>query len=1186
VPRWSIDWIGRRVSGAEVQVGSGQQSGAEFDANYALDDKYGLESGRIFLSGVQALVRLPLMQRQRDLAAGLNTAGFISGYRGSPLGGYDFALWQAKSNLEDHHVHFEPGVNEDLAATSVWGSQQSELLEGARYDGVFGIWYGKGPGVDRSCDALKHANYAGSSPAGGVLVLAGDDPGAKSSSIAHQSEQALVHCGIPVLNPSSIQDYLDFGLYGWALSRYSGCWVGFKCLTDTVESSGSVAVDPERVAIRIPTDFELPPQGLNISFSNYPLAVESRMFEQRHLAAQAFVRANGLDRVMLDSQNRRLGIVTTGKAYLDVRQALEELGIDDARAAELGLSIYKVAMPWPLEPEGARAFASGLEDLIVVEEKRPLMEEQLASLLYNLSSRPRLVGKRDERGAALVPNVGELSPQTILGVLGGWLERRSPGFRAPRDSEPPADSGTSASLTRIPSFCSGCPHNTSTQIPDGSVAMGGIGCHGMAAFMPERRTLAVTQMGGEGTTWIGQSRFTDTPHIFQNLGDGTYFHSGLLAIRAAVTANVAITYKILVNGAVAMTGGQPIEGESMDGEITTPEIVHQLAAEGVKTIAVVSDDIQKYPRNAFPAGIAIHHRDKLDRVQRQLREVKGVSAIVYDQTCAAEARRLRKRGEFPDPDRRIVINEAVCEGCGDCSVQSNCIAIEPVETEFGRKRKINQSSCNKDFSCIKGLCPSFVSVIGGRVRKHAGGVVEGHDEFFAALPHPPVADTSQPFNVFVAEIGGTGVVTVGALIGMAAHLEGKGCSILDVTGLAQKNGAVSSHVRVATDPDALHATRITDGTADLLLGCDIVVAAGPDGVSKLRAGRTTSIVNSHVAPTSDFATNADLDLSSAAMEDCIRATTEDDDFHVIDSTRLATALMGDAIASNLFLVGFALQKGRLPVGIGALERAIELNGRAVEMNKRALAWGRLAAHDPERVVAAARPEQRKLQAEHSAHGLDEFVASRVAFLTQYQSARFARKYATFVDHVARAEHRVARGESRLAETVARYLSKLMAYKDEYEVARLYANDDFQRQLKSEFEGDYQLQFHLSPPLFTPRDRDTGRFIKLTFGPWFMKAFEMLASLKFLRATPLDIFGYTRHRRLQVQMISDYRATITELLEGLTAENLDLAIEIAGIPEHIRGYDLVLERHHEDALSKQSELLDAFRRIAGNGASPA
>lgn len=1166
-------------------MGSGQRSSADFDANYALDDKYLLDSGRIFLSGVQALVRLPLMQRQRDHAAGLNTAGFISGYRGSPLGGYDFALWQAKSSLESHHIHFEPGVNEDLAATSVWGSQQSELLEGPRYDGVFGIWYGKGPGVDRSCDALKHANYAGSSRLGGVLVLAGDDPGAKSSSIAHQSEHALVHCGIPILNPSSIQDYLDFGLFGWAMSRYSGCWVGFKCLTDTVESSASVAVDPGRVVIVTPTDFELPPQGLNISFSNYPLAVESRMFEQRHLAVQAFVRANGLDRVVLDSPNRRLGVVTTGKAYLDVRQALEELGIDGARAAELGLSIYKVAMPWPLEPEGVRAFASGLDDVIVVEEKRPLMEEQIASLLYNLSSRPRLVGKRDERGAALVPNVGELSPQTILGVLRGWLERHSPGFRAPQQPDRVLDTATRApSLTRIPSFCSGCPHNTSTQIPDGSIAMGGIGCHGMAAFMPERRTLAVTQMGGEGTTWIGQSRFTNTPHIFQNLGDGTYFHSGLLAIRAAVAAKVSITYKILVNGAVAMTGGQPIEGEPMDGAITTPEIVHQLAAEGVATIAVVSDDIEKYARSAFPAGVTVHHRDKLDRVQRQLRAVRGVSAIVYDQTCAAEARRLRKRGEFPDPDRRILINEAVCEGCGDCSVQSNCIAIEPIETEFGRKRKINQSSCNKDFSCIKGLCPSFVSVIGGRVRKHAGDVVAGHDEHFAALPDPAVADTSQPFNVFVAGIGGTGVITVGALIGMAAHLEGKGCSILDVTGLAQKNGAVASHVRVARNPEDLHATRISDGACDLLLGCDIVVAAGPDGVSKLRAGRTTSIVNSHVAPTSDFATNADLDLSSAAMEDCLRATTADDDFHVIDSTRLATALMGDAIASNLFLVGFALQKGRLPVGIGALERAIELNGRAVAMNKRALAWGRLAAHDPEQVVAAARPLQGMTQ--QSTRGLDELVANRVAFLTQYQSARFAREYALFIDRVARAERLAAHSDGRLAETVARYLSKLLAYKDEYEVARLYANRDFRRQVQSQFEGDYKLQFHLSPPLFTPRDRDTGRFIKLTFGPWFMKAFEVLSKGKFLRGTPLDIFGYAKHRRLQVQMIRDYRATVEELLDGLTAESLDLAIEIASIPEHIRGYDLVLERHYQDALRKQSELLDAFRRVAGSRTSSA
>jgi indolepyruvate ferredoxin oxidoreductase len=1152
-----------------------------FDSDYALDDKYTLESGRIFLSGVQALVRLPLMQRERDLAAGLNTAGFISGYRGSPLGTYDMALWQARPFLEEHHVRFEPGINEDLAATSVWGSQQTHLLEGPRYDGVFGIWYGKGPGVDRSCDALKHGNFAGAAANGGVLVLAGDDPGAKSSSIAHQSEHALVHCGIPILNPSNVQDYLDFGLYGWALSRYSGCWVGFKCLTDTVESSASVSVDPGRVQVVQPGDFVPPAEGLHIGWANYPLQVERRVFEQRHDAVRAFVRANGLDRVAIDSPNRRIGIATTGKAYLDVRQALEDLGVDEARAAALGLSLYKIAMPWPLEPQGAAEFASGLDELLIVEEKRPLVEEQFASLLYNEATRPRLAGKRTSDGDALVPSIGELSPQVVTEVLRAWLTECAPNFQPRERIELHMAGSDTAALMRLPSFCAGCPHNTSTVIPDGSIAMGGIGCHGMAAFMPERRTLAVTQMGGEGTSWIGQAPFTDTPHIFQNIGDGTYFHSGLLAIRAAVAADVPITYKILVNGAVAMTGGQPIEGEPMEGEITTPEIVQQLRAEGVKKIAVVSDDVTKYASGAFARDVEVQHRDELDRVQRRMREFKGVSAIVYDQTCAAEARRLRKRGEFADPDRRVVINEAVCEGCGDCSVQSNCIAIEPIETEFGRKRRINQSSCNKDFSCVKGLCPSFVSVIGGQLRKQGGDAADtGGDEPFAGLPAPVVANTEQPVSVFVAGIGGTGVVTIGALLGMAAHLEGKGCSVLDVTGLAQKNGPVSSHIRIASDPEDLHATRISAGGADLVLGCDIVVTAGADGLAKLARSKTTAIVNSHVAPTSDFATNADLDLSSSAMETAIGAAVGEDALHVVASTRLATALMGDAIASNLFLVGYALQLGRLPVGLGALERAIELNGRAVEMNKRALAWGRLAAHDADAAEAAARPALRASQVQTFSPDLDALLENRVAFLTAYQNARYARSYAQFVETVRATETRIAAGSTRLAEAAARYLAKLMAYKDEYEVARLYADANFRRQVESEFEGDYKLQFHLSPPLFAPRDKDTGRFHKFKLPAWFMVAFEWLAKLKFLRGTPLDVFGYMKHRKMQRQMIRDYRATVSELLDGLSRENLDIAVEIASIPEHVRGYDLVMERQHEDATGKQAELLGAFRRVSG------
>jgi indolepyruvate ferredoxin oxidoreductase len=1165
------------------------------DTRYQLQDRYTREQGRAYLTGVQALVRLPIMQRQRDRAAGLNTAGFISGYRGSPLGTYDMALWQARELLEAHQVRFQPGVNEDLAATSVWGSQQATLQPGANVDGVFGIWYGKGPGVDRSTDPIKHANYMGTSAHGGVLAYCGDDPGAKSSSIAHQSEQALIHCGIPILNPSSVQEYLDLGLYGWALSRYSGCWVGFKCLTDTVDSAASVEVGPERVQVVDP-GFAFPEADHHISFNNVPLVIERQLYQVKLPAAQAFVRAHRLDRAVLDAPRRRLGIVTAGKATLDVRQALEELGVDEARAAELGLSVYKLAMTWPLEPEGALEFCRGLEHVIVVEEKRPVVEEQLARLLYNERERPRLTGKRDERGAPLVPAEGELAPASVAVALRGWLQHCVPEQAA--KLRPPPETGGLAppgQLTRLPSFCSGCPHSSSTVLPEDSIAMGGIGCHGMAVWLPERRTFGATHMGGEGANWIGQAPFTDMPHIFQNIGDGTYFHSGLLAIRACVAAEVNITFKVLVNGAVAMTGGQPIEGEPMEGEITCPEIAHQLAAEGVGRIAVVSNEPDKYGARAFPKGVSIHHRDRLITVQKELRETLGVTALVYDQTCAAEARRLRKRGEFPDPDRRIIINELVCEGCGDCSVQSNCISIEPVETEFGRKRRINQSSCNKDYSCVKGYCPSFVSVLGGRVRKASLDAVDtAGDRIFADLPEPQVAPTDAPWNVLVAGIGGTGVVTVGAVLSMAAHLEGKGVSELDVTGLAQKNGPVSSHVRIADRPEAIHATRIGIAGTDLLIGCDIVVSTNLENFPKLSPARTAAVVNSHVTPTAEFATNADLDLSSDAMERAVEAACRRDAIRFVDAAQLATALMGDAVYANVLLLGVAMQAGQLPVSGAALDRAIELNGRAVGENKRALAWGRLLVHDPDAVERAARPLARGAAAHAPAEKLEQVVARRVEFLTGYQSARYAARYRQLVERVAQREAQAAAGSDVLARAVARYYFKLLAIKDEYEIARLYTDGSFQAQLDREFEGDYKLRFHLASdhaatpllaPLLARKDPESGRAAKWAMPDWFiMNLWRVMAPLKILRGTPLDFFGWRAHRRLERGLVAEYEATLEELLDGLVAENLDLAVQIASIPEMVRGFDLVKEQHLVQAREKQAELLQALRLRAGSGSA--
>src|SRR4051795_3646280 len=857
-----------------------------------LDDKYRVESRRIYLSGVQALVRLPMLQRERDRAAGLNTAGFISGYRGSPLGMYDHALWRAKTFLKQHDIEFQPGLNEDLAATAVWGSQQVGMFPGAKVDGVFGIWYGKGPGVDRSMDALKHANSAGTSPNGGVIALAGDDHGCQSSTLAHQSEQVFAAALMPVVNPATLQDYLDLGILGFALSRYSSCWVGFKAISETVESSASIVSEPDRIKIIIPTDFEMPPGGLSIRWPDAPLDQERRLHGPKMDAVAAFTRVNRFDRIVLDSKPARLGIMATGKAYLDLRQALADLGITDAEAQALGLRIYKVALTWPLEESGAKAFAEGLQDVLVVEEKRGFIEDQLLRILYNVdaSRRPSVVGKRDETGAPLLPSEGELTPTMVAAAVVARLRRlghRSPALEqrlAKLEAfDRPADGIGAAKLQRTPYFCSGCPHNTSTKIPDGSRAMAGIGCHGMALSIPARRTQTISHMGGEGVAWIGQAPFTSEPHVFQNLGDGTYTHSGLLALRAAGAAGVNITYKILYNDAVAMTGGQPAEGG-----FNVAQIAHQVAAEGVKRLAVVSDDPTKYPEgNYFPQGATIHHRRELDAVQRELRDFKGLTVIVYDQTCAAEKRRRRKRGLYPDPAKRAFINELVCEGCGDCSQASNCVSVQPLETEFGRKRQIDQSNCNKDFSCVEGFCPSFVTVHGGTLKRIKTSAVDS-GQLFADLPLPPARELDAPYNILVTGIGGTGVITIGALLGMAAHVDGRGCSALDFTGLSQKNGAVMSHVRIASKPEDISAVRITTGGADVILGCDMIVSAGPSALSRAERGVTKAYVNADLQPTASFVQNPDLDFEAGTMQTVLRDAVGDKNLDIIDATGIAS----------------------------------------------------------------------------------------------------------------------------------------------------------------------------------------------------------------------------------------------------------------------------------------------------------
>lgn len=1154
-------------------------------AAVTLDDKYVLTKGRVFLTAIQALVRLPIMQRQLDVARGLNTGGFISGYRGSPIGGYDQALWRAKRFLNQNHIHFQPGVNEDLAATAVWGSQQGALFPDAAFDGVFGIWYGKGPGVDRTVDVFKHANAAGTSPHGGVLAICGDDHAAVSSTLPHQSEHIFMSAMMPVLAPASIQEYLDYGLFGWAMSRYTGLWVGLKLTSEGAESSASVAVDAERYRWAVPSDFEMPPGGLGIRWPDNPLEQETRLQRHKAYAALAYVRANKLDRIVLDSPKPRFGIVTAGKAYLDVMQALEDLGIDDRFAAEIGLRVYKVGMTWPLERDGARHFAEGLEEVLVVEEKRAIIENQLKEQLYNWRAdvRPRVVGKFDEKGEWILPSANELSPAHIAMIIGKRLARfvTSPKIEerlAWLEQKMKSLDREKATTVRTPYFCSGCPHNSSTKVPEGSRALSGIGCHFMSQWM-DRNTATYTQMGGEGAPWIGQAPFSKSKHVFANLGDGTYYHSGLLAIRAAVASKVNITYKILYNDAVAMTGGQP-----HDGPLSPADITRQVAAEGVKRVVVVTDEPEKYPIGTnWAPGVKIFHRDELDQVQRDIREVEGTTVLLYDQTCAAEKRRRRRRGQFPDPDRRVFINDLVCEGCGDCSVASNCMSVVPLETEFGRKRRIDQSACNKDFSCLNGFCPSFVTVEGASVRRSKAGRAPApsaapvaQDDPFADLPVPETAKSDEPYDILVAGVGGTGVITISALIGMAAHIEGKGITALDQTGLAQKGGAVLSHVRVCDDPEKIHAVRIVTGGGELLIGCDLVVSGGREALSKMQNGHTRAIVNSAPIATAATVRNPDAAFDGGQLRRLVREATGDNLAEFVDAGGLATALMGDAIATNLFLLGYAAQRGTLPVSIEAIERAIELNGVSVESNKRTFRWGRLTAHDPAKVERIARPTQPVALAERRPETLADLVERRVAFLTDYQDAGYAARYRDFVGEIEAVEQAKAKGMKGLADAVARYLFKLMAYKDEYEVARLYTNGEFEKKLNAQFEGRFKVKYHLAPPLFADRDPRTGQLKKAEYGAWTMAAFRLLASMKGLRGTAWDVFGRTAERKAERQAIADYMAILREIATKLAPNNHRLAVEIASIPEKIRGFGHVKERHLVDARTKEAELLKLWR----------
>ena len=1167
-----------------------------------LDDKYSLDNGRAFMSGVQALVKLPMLQRQRDALQGKNTAGFISGYRGSPLGGYDQALWKAKKYLQAQNIVFQPGVNEELAATALWGTQQLGFApKGSnKFDGVFGIWYGKGPGVDRCSDVFKHANMAGTTPWGGVLAVAGDDHVAKSSTAAHQSDHIFKACGTPVFFPSTVQEVLDLGLHAIAMSRFAGVWSGMKTIQEIVESSATAVIDPERVNIVLP-EFDMPPGGVHIRWPDDALSQEARLFDYKWYAALAYVRANRLNHNVLATPHDRLGLIASGKAFNDTRQALLDLGLDDATCQRIGIRLHKVNVVWPLEAQLTRDFATGLQEILVIEEKRQVIEYQLKEELYNWRAdvRPRVLGKFNEQegdatqegsfsggGEWSMPNPSantllranaDLNPTLIakaiaqrvlkLGVDAD-IQTRINAQLAIITAKEQAMKTTEVKADRMPWFCSGCPHNTSTKVPEGSRAMAGIGCHFMALWM-DRSTSGFTQMGGEGVPWVGQQPFVNEQHVFANLGDGTYFHSGILAVRQSVAAGVNITYKILYNDAVAMTGGQRV-GERPEGH-SVLQIAQSMKAEGAQRITVVTDEPEKYEGADLVEGVAVFHRDALDRIQREMREIKGCTVIIYDQTCATEKRRRRKRGTMADPAVRVLINDLVCEGCGDCGVQSNCMSVEPLETELGRKRTINQSTCNKDTSCLKGFCPSFVTVEGGSLKKKTKGVSRlALPEL--ELPEPKLPDTTHAWGMVVAGVGGTGVITIGQLLGMAAHIDGLGIVTQDSAGLAQKGGATWSHVLLAKHQDQIQTTRVSMAAADLILGCDPIVSAGKETLSRMRQGRTHVALNSYSTPTAAFVKDTQWANPAESCAQEIAAAVGHEGLAAFDADKLSEQLMGDTIYINPMILGYAWQKGWVPLSLEALKRAIELNEVAVANNLAAFEWGRHAAHQLNAVEALFTPTQ-VIQFKKRDR-LEDLIAQRIEFLTAYQNAAYAKRYENFVLTVKAKEQ--ALGKTLLTETVAKQLFKLMAYKDEYEVARLHTDKQFLERVKTQFEGDFKVFYHLAPPLLAKRN-EKGHLIKQKMSPATLLIFKVLAKFKFLRGTALDIFGRTEERQTERALVQEYMDAVTEVLTSLKTENHALAVQLGNVPEQIRGFGHVKERNLTAAMVQWQKTMDAFRQ---------
>ncbi len=1150
--------------------------------DYQLGDNLWAEQGAVFITGTQALLRVLLMQRRADEAAGLATQGFLSGYRGSPLGAVDQQVWKAGERFTKAGIRFLPAVNEELGATAVLGTQRVEGDPQRRCDGVFAMWYGKGPGVDRAADALHHGNAYGSSPHGGVVAVAGDDHGCVSSSMPHQSDAVFAAFGMPVLAPADVSDLIEFSLYGFALSRYSGAWVGLAAPSEVVESSATVDLDlilarratwADSATVARASGHQPPPGGLHHRENDRPSPeIEVRLAAKR-VAVEAFASINSVDRDIIVTPQARVGILTAGKAHHDLMEVLRRLAITPAQLQAAGVRVRKLGLVWPVEAQSLRAFAHGLDEILVIEEKAGLVETQLRALFYNAAVRPRVIGKHDALGAALVSAIGELRPSRLIEIVADWLARHDAALdrhEHVRDfTVPQLLSNQGDGVKRQPYYCAGCPHNTSTVVPAGSQARAGIGCHVMATWM-ERDTTGFIQMGGEGVDWVSQAMFSKTPHMFQNLGDGTYFHSGYLAIRQAVAAQATITYKILYNDAVAMTGGQPV-----DGHTSVDAIARQVESEGVTKVVVLSDDIGKYDaiKGRFPAGTEFHERHALDEVQRRLRELPGVTVLIYEQTCAAEKRRRRKKGELADSPTRLFINDAVCDGCGDCSMKSNCVAVLPHETPLGRKRRIDQSACNKDYRCLDGFCPSFVSVTGGRPRRHSGLLDTQRDAFLQRvheLPLPALAAGPGPYDLLVTGVGGTGVVTVGALITMAAHLEGMHASVLDFMGFAQKGGAVLSFVRLARERSMLNQVRIDAQQCDAVLACDLVVAAAPEALQTMSRGRTRVLANIHPTPVAESVRNPDAELQLPALLAKLHFAVGRERVQTFDAQALALDFLGDTITANIVALGYAWQLGLVPVALAALRRAIELNGVAVATNHLAFALGRLAAAQPQALAALREPNSADDDA--SDEDLPALLERARAHLTGWQNRAWAERFAHTLQGVQLREQALGVDPALpFTKAVARSLLKLMSYKDEYEVARLYTDGSFQRALHDQFEGDLRLRFHMAPPLLA-RPRNGQPPQKMSFGPWMLPALKVLARGKVLRGGMLDPFGHTEERRLERQLITDFEARVGELLQGLNAERLALATSIAQLPLLVRGYGHVKLANLALTRAREAELL--------------